>query len=101
MNVYTIKVRYVLYTDESILAGPSKDKIESIINQIKDAGLNITREGDINDFLGINITEEKDGSIELKQPHLIDQILKDLKIDHDNVKIKETPCKVSQVLHSG
>ena len=98
---YKGKTLYVLYTDDSILAGPSKDEIESIINQIKDAGLNITREGDINDFLGINITKEKDGSIELKQPHLIDQILKDLKIDHDNVKIKETPCKVSQVLHSG
>ena len=49
------KGKTLLYTDDSILAGPSKDEKESIINKIKDAGLNITREGDINDFLRINM----------------------------------------------
>ena len=98
---YKGKTMYVLYTDDSILAGPDKEEIESIINKIRGTGLNITREGDIKDFLGINITKRDDGSIELKQPHLIDQILNDLKMDKDNLKMKETPCKVSQVLHSG
>ena len=63
---------YVLYTDDSILAGPNKDKIEKILKQIKQAGLNITYEGDISYFLGINITKESNGNVELKQLHLID-----------------------------
>jgi hypothetical protein len=32
-------------------------------------------EGDIQDFLGVNIDRKDDGSIHLTQPHLIDQIL--------------------------
>jgi Reverse transcriptase (RNA-dependent DNA polymerase) len=43
-------VVYLLYTDDSFLAGPSKKEIKSVIRAIKDAGLNITVEGDIQDF---------------------------------------------------
>ena len=98
---YKVKTMYILYKDDSILAGPDKNEIEDIIKSVKEAGLNITREGDISDFLGINITKRKDGSIGFTQPHLIDQILKDLKIDNENLKVKETPSKVSQILSSG
>ena len=98
---YKGKTLYVLYTDDSILAGPDKDEIEGIIKKIEGTGLNITREGNISDFLGININKLPNGDIELKQPHLIDQILKDLKINDDNLKVKSTPSKVSQILHSG
>ena len=34
----------------------------------------------------------------MKQPHLIDQILKDLKIDNVNVKIKDPPAPSSKIL---
>ena len=69
---------YVLYTDDSILAGPDKAEIEEIIEDIKKADLDITVEGDLQDFLGINIDRKEDGTIHMTQPHLIDQILKDL-----------------------
>ena len=98
---YKGSTMYILYTDDSILAGPSKNEIESIIKDITKAGLKITLEGDIKDFLGINIIKKKNGSIELKQPHLIDQILNDLKVNDDKLKVKETPCKATQVLNSG
>jgi hypothetical protein len=45
-------VVYLLYTDDSILAAPSKKEIESVTEAIKDAKLNITVEVDIQDFLG-------------------------------------------------
>ena len=98
---YKNKTMYVLYTDDSILAGPCEEEIQDIIQQIRDAGLNITEEGDIQDFLGINITKHDDGRIELTQPHLIAQILKDLKMEDDKLKAKDVPCKSSTILTRG
>ena len=92
---------YILYTDYSILVGPNKREINEIINEIKDAKLDITKEGDIQDFLGINIERNKNGTIKLSRPHLIDQKLKDLKLDGDNVKSKGIPCTTSKILSSG
>jgi len=69
-----------MYTDDSILAGPDPTEIDKAIQDIKDAKLDITIEGDIQDFLGVNIERRPDGSIHLTQPHLIDQVLEDLKM---------------------
>ena len=45
----------------------------------------MTEEGDIQEFLGINIQNDKNGKIHMTQPHLVDQILKDLRlVDEDN-----------------
>jgi hypothetical protein len=95
---YRDKVMYVLYTDDSILAGPDEAEIDRVIEDIKQAGLNITIEGDLQDFLGINIDRKPDGSIHLTQPHLIDQILKDLRLDADDVHTKPTPAASSKLL---
>jgi hypothetical protein len=46
-------VMYVLYTDDSTMAGPDQNDIELVKEQIQLANLNITVEGDIQDFLGI------------------------------------------------
>jgi hypothetical protein len=69
---YNGKVMYVLYTDDSILAGPDKDEINRVIEDIRKAKLDIMVEGDIQDFLGINIVRKEDSTIHLTQPHLID-----------------------------
>lgn len=95
---YKGQVIYVLYTDDSIIAGPDPKEVASVIQQIKDANLDITEEGDLQDFLGINITRREDGSILLTQPHLIDQILSDLHLESQNVKSKDTPAKSSTLL---
>jgi hypothetical protein len=52
---YRGKTMYALYTDDSILAGPDKKEIEQVIEDQKAAKLNITDEGDLEDFLGIQI----------------------------------------------
>ena len=46
---------YVLYTDDSILIGPNHKQLPRTIDQTKGTGLSLTNEGDIQDFLGINI----------------------------------------------
>jgi len=55
-------------------------------------GLDITDEGDVGDFLGVRIDKREDGSVELSQPHLIDSVLKDPRLDGDKVATKSTPA---------
>ena len=71
-------VMYVLYTNDSILAGPDSQEINQDIKDIKTAKLNIAIDGGIQDFLGVNISRKPDRSIHLTQMHLFDQILQDL-----------------------
>ena len=94
---YKGSVLYALYTDDSILVGPDKSEIDKIIQDMVTVGLKITDEGTLEDFLGVNITKQPNGSFELKQPHLVDQILEDLKMT-SNVKEKPTPAPSSKIL---
>ena len=67
---YKGKVMYVLYTDDSILAGPDQKEIQNIIKLMKQVKLDVTEEGTLEDFLGVNISRKTDGSIPLTQPNL-------------------------------
>ena len=96
---YRGKTLYVLYTDDSLLAGPDLKEIEQVIYDLQHmAKLAITVEGDLADFLGVNIDRRDDGTIHLSQPHLIDQILEDLRLKDDTVKIRTTPAASSKLL---
>ena len=68
------------------------------IKDIKAANLDVTEEGTLEDFLGVNIDRKEDGSIHLTQPHLIDQILKDLKLEGKEVKTKSTPTPATKLI---
>ena len=85
-------VIYLLYTDNMILAGLDKSEIDEVIKQVRGAKLNITVEGDLQDFLGVCITCEADGSVHFAQPHLIDKILKNLRLDNDKVTTRDVPA---------
>ena len=82
---------YIIYTDESILEVPDPKKINKDIKDIKSAKLNITDEGDIQDFLGVNIYRKPNGTIQLIQPYLIDQILDEFKMG-EKTEPKDTPA---------
>ena len=62
------------------MSGPYSKYIDKIIKYLKKAKLDITVEGDLQYLLGVNIEMNLDGTIHLTQPHLIDQILKDLRL---------------------
>ena len=96
---YKGKTIYLLYTDDSILAGPDEKELDKIVKQIADAGLDVTEaEGGLEDFLGVNIEQVDQGTYHLSQPQLIDQILKDLRLDGPDVAIKDTPALSTTVL---
>ena len=96
--LYKGNVIYLLYTDDTILEGPDKSKIDEVIKQIRGAKLDITVEGDLQDFFGVRITRETNGSVHFMQPHLIDKILKDLRLDNDEVTTRDVPARSSILL---
>jgi hypothetical protein len=94
---YKGRMVYVLYTDDSILAGPDKGEIDQTIREMQSV-LDITIEGDLTDFLGVNIDRREDGTIKLSQPKLIDQVISDLHLEQENATTKATPMASSRLL---
>ena len=98
---YCGNVIFILYTDDSIILGPDEAEIDSLIDKMKQAGLDLTVAGKLEDFLGVNI-EEKKGEhgpeFHLTQPRLIESILQDLRLDGKKVKTKDMPVASSKLL---
>jgi hypothetical protein len=82
---------YVLYTDDSILAGPDLEELEQIKIDMANSGLKLTSEPGVSDFLGVKI-DRKGDEIHLTQPHLINSILDDLRLNIPGVATKTTPA---------
>jgi len=65
------------YVDDCIIFSPSMELIDRLVQSMHDGPENFkfTDEGDVNKFLGIDITRIDPSSLELFQPFLIDQLL--------------------------
>ena len=90
---------YILYTDYYILAGPDPEENEQLLKDLKKANLEVTDKENIEDFLVVSI-ERKEGKIKLSQPHLIEQVIKDLGLNHDKVLSKPIPEASSKILYA-
>jgi len=88
----------VLYTNDSIFAGPTDEALDQVIADMKAAELNLTVEEDISDFLGVNIDCRADGTMHLTKPHLIDSILVCMSLQEDMGKVKNIPAAASPIL---
>jgi hypothetical protein len=66
----------VIYTDDTIITGPSGNDINNIIQEVSKL-FKITYEDSVNDFLGVNINRKPDGTIVMSQPKLIQDITND------------------------
>ena len=96
--LYRGNVIYILYTDDSIITAPTLDEINEAITAIKSTSLKVTEEGDVQDFLGVNITR-KDDTIEFKQTLLIQSILGDLRLnEHTRGVTRDIPAQSSTIL---
>jgi Reverse transcriptase (RNA-dependent DNA polymerase) len=83
---------HVLYTDDSVLTGPNQGHMDEALRKMSGIGLDIINEGDVGDFLGIRIDRQGDDTVKLLQQHLIESILRDLRLDRDRVTVKGTPA---------
>ena len=58
----------------------------------------VNDQGDVSDFLGIQVQKQEDGLILLMQPQLIDSIIKDLHLQTSS-NGKKTPSMTPSLLH--
>ena len=68
---------------------------------MKQSGLDLTVEGKLADFLGVNIKKldgEHGPEWHLTQPSLIKSVLEDLRLDGKKVKTKDVPMATSKLL---
>ena len=88
----------ITYVDNCIIVCPSMGCIDSFVELMKTGKKNfvMTDEGDINKFLGIEITQLDDKIFKVSQPFLIDQIVSFLNIDTNDYGM-ETNTKPTPV----
>ena len=93
---YKKNVVMLIYIDDCLVFSPDPKAISDLRNSSKNFEIDDQR--DVSDFLGIEVTHLKDGSIKLTQQHLIDAILKNLYLQ-ENTNEKSTPALSSQSMH--
>jgi Reverse transcriptase (RNA-dependent DNA polymerase) len=74
---YKGSVIFVVYVDDGILISPSPNNVRKCLDEMH-PHFKITKEGDLCDYVGVNIEKKEDGSIHMTQPQLINGIIKEL-----------------------
>ena len=69
---------FILYTDESIIAGPNQEDLDAALVYMKKSNLEVNMVGTLEDFLEVNTDRRKYDMIHLRQPQRIEKIVKDL-----------------------
>ena len=97
---YRKSIIFLVYIDDCIVFGPSDKAIDEVVIDLRNSTQNFTidDQGDVGDFLGIQIQKRDDGSIVLTQPHLIDSIIQDLHVQSGS-NPKSTPSITTKLLH--
>ena len=87
----------LVYVDDCIMIDPDQANIDEAFRLIVAAGYDMTDEGDLNDYLGVDVSRKDDGTIHLTQPKLINQIISDLNFN-ERTKPKEFPALIGKTL---
>ena len=93
---YNNTVIFMVYMDDATLLSPHSKSIDASLQALW-ANFNLTEEGDIADYLGLQVTRLTTGTLSLTQPQLIASILKDLNFAK-NTKAKNTPAASTHLL---
>ncbi len=82
----------VTYVDDCLIFSNTKENIDKLLEKLKKT-FNLTDEGeDVKAYLGIKVDKDKDGTITMTQPALIQRILNLLDLGGENVRMHDTPA---------
>ena len=87
--------------NDYIIAGRSMKDIDSYIYSMQHGSENfiLTDKGDVNNFMGIEITHNEDSSFEMSQPSLIDRLLSLLGLGDNEFDTSTTTPVAKGLLH--
>jgi hypothetical protein len=71
----------LVFVDDCLVFSRHKQKVDDFITQLRKKNFILTDEGDIRQHLGIDVTHHRNGTIELRQPFLIETLIKDFEED--------------------
>ena len=94
---YRGSTMFAVYVDDGIFIDKDDVAIDGAIQDLKEAGYNIDDMGTLSDYLGVKF-EYVDDKVHLKQPHLIDQIIDDVKVMKKKFKSPSIPAKSTRIL---
>ena len=94
---YRNHVMFFFYVDDGIFISKHPQDVEAAIADLRHTGLDLEDRGSIADYLGINFRHKKDGSIFMSQPHLIDQLIRDIGLNPKS-HLPSTPAISSYIL---
>ena len=97
--LYRGSVMYTLYKYDSINTGLKQEELDTVVKDTKKVNLEVTVEGNLEDFFGVNIDRREDDIIHLTQPHLLEQIVKELIQENPKTPSKPTPDQPSKILN--
>jgi hypothetical protein len=83
-------------TNDGIFVSPDSKEVDKAINEMKTL-FNIDDQGDLKDYLGINVEKLPNGDIKLTLPHLIKQIITELKVPLNSAN-RLTPALSTKIL---
>jgi hypothetical protein len=90
------KTIFIVYTDDTILLGADKGEIDLLVKRLGKT-FKIEDQGNSSDYLGIKIEKKPDGTLEWTQPTLTQSILKDLKLDGEEIKGRQNKPNIKPV----
>ena len=97
---YRGSIIFLVYINDCIIFGPDSSSIDTVVEDLQACShrFTIDNQGDIGDFLVIQVTRFLDGYVQLTQPQLIEAIIKDLHLQSGS-NTKKTPAVPNNLLH--
>ncbi|KAL7530988.1 hypothetical protein ACHAWF_008366 [Thalassiosira exigua] len=88
---------FICYTDDGIAMDINGKNLDSFVQELRDAKLKVDDMGHPNDYVGVNLQQQSDGTFHFVQTGLIDQVIADCGLSNSTKK-KQVPAKSSKIL---
>ena len=92
------KTVLLVYVDDLIVMSHKESEVNKAFRDIQTAGFDINCVGTLNEYLGIEVQQQRNGNMHLKQPTIIKQILHSLGFN-ERTKAKPNPAKIATTLN--